>query len=65
MRADSSRRITAILLVGSALLVAIAWSMHSQQSGAHAPARYRVLPAPFAAGTIRGRVVVGDRKSVV
>lgn len=57
---DPSRRITAALLVATALLIVLAWRMRADQHPVHSPSKYRALPAPFAAGTIRGRVLVGN-----
>lgn len=58
-----SRILTATFLVGAVVLIGVAVHLHRQGAkagggDAAAPAPYRVLPAPFPAGAIEGRVLV-------
>ncbi len=57
-RPSGSALLTWAFLAGAAVVLAVGWmlSRPADRSVATRPARYRVLPAPFPAGEIRGKV---------
>lgn len=62
MNRTASNALTLVLFAAAAAVAAVAWNMARTPAGkpvASEPTGYRVLPAPFPAGTINGKLVAG------
>lgn len=60
MLRDTSRRLTVVLLLGALILVVVAFRMRPSRTVVPRPVGYHALAAPFAAGSISGRVMVAS-----